>query len=49
MALGTLLLVLAGLLVGSLARILQVDRGFAYESAIYTRFDLPSATYRDQP
>jgi predicted permease len=41
-ALSTVLLVLAGLLVTSLWHVLRVDRGFAIESALDIRLELPS-------
>lgn len=45
MALSTILLIGAGLLVTSLARVLHVDRGFAAQHAIATRVTIPEARY----
>ena len=46
-ALSTLLLVLAGLLIGSLSQVLHVDRGFEAQQAVAVRLQLPSARYRE--
>jgi len=45
--LSALLLILAGLLIGSLARVLRVDRGFTAETAVAIHVRLPNARYRD--
>jgi predicted permease len=47
-ALSTILLVLAGLLVSSLFHVLRVDRGFTMDQAVDVRFDLPSRYQTDK-
>jgi len=48
-ALTTMLLILAGLLTASLARLLRVDAGFAVENVLAAEVDLPPQTYSSLP
>jgi len=48
-ALTTMLLILAGLLTASLARLLRVDAGFAVENVLAAEVDLPPQTYAALP
>ncbi|HUJ40769.1 MAG TPA: ABC transporter permease [Candidatus Acidoferrales bacterium] len=48
-ALTTMLLILAGLLITSLARLLQLDPGFAVHNVLAVDVDLPSQSYSSLP
>jgi len=48
-ALTTMLLILAGLLTASLARLLRVDAGFAVDNVLAAEVDLPPQTYPSLP